>query len=119
MAVYVTGLRSARRVWTNSIIQVWARKRIGGTGSRSLLLLDSHEAADSLVPETLFPLEFSDVCARDGDLAAARLGVSEIEIGHKGKESSLVAWIGAIDLLGLEWTEESGCIPLLMAHASS
>jgi hypothetical protein len=41
--------------------------------------------------------------ARDIDLLAVRLGLSEVQVGHQGKESSLVLWFEAIDLPGLVW----------------
>jgi hypothetical protein len=41
--------------------------------------------------------------ARDIDLLAARLGLSEVQVGHKGEESSLVLWFEAIDFQGLLW----------------
>jgi hypothetical protein len=45
--------------------------------------------------------------ARDGDLLAARLGLSEVQDDHRGEESFLVSWFEAIDLQGIEWDEEN------------
>jgi hypothetical protein len=41
--------------------------------------------------------------ARDMDLLAAGLGLSEVQVGHKGEESFLALWFEAVDLQGIEW----------------
>jgi hypothetical protein len=41
--------------------------------------------------------------ARESDLLAARLGLSEVQVSHNGEESSLVLWFEAVDLQGIEW----------------
>jgi hypothetical protein len=41
--------------------------------------------------------------ARDRDILAEGLDLSEVQIGHRGEEASLVLWFEAVDLQGIEW----------------
>jgi hypothetical protein len=52
-----------------------------------------------------FPFEFLEVFARDGDLLAAHLDLSEGKVGHEGQEFSLVPWFQAVDPQGVVWDE--------------
>jgi hypothetical protein len=64
---------------------------------------DSHEPGNRVVGEAFSAFISPEIFARDIDLLAARLGLSEVQVGHKGKESSLVLWFEAGDLQGIEW----------------
>jgi hypothetical protein len=44
--------------------------------------LDSDEPSDCVVREKLSSFEFPEMLARGGDPLAARLGLSEVQVGH-------------------------------------
>jgi hypothetical protein len=66
---------------------------------------NSHESGNRVVDETFPPSYPPETVVRDNDLLAARLGLSEVQVGHKCEESFLVLWFEAVDLQGIEMDE--------------
>jgi hypothetical protein len=64
-------------------------------------MLDSHEPGNRVLREVPFPFGYLKVFARDGDLVAVRLGLTELRVLQLGEESSLAPWLAAIDPQGL------------------
>jgi hypothetical protein len=86
----------------------WWSAQLSGGGERFVELpldrcpvRDSHEPGNRVVGESFSIFISPEMFACDIDLLAARLGLSEVQVGHKGKESSLVLWFEAIDLQGI------------------
>jgi hypothetical protein len=63
----------------------------------------SHEPGNRVVGEAFSAFISPEMFARDIDLLAARLGLSEVQVGHRGKESSMVLWFETVDPQGIVW----------------